>query len=191
MGDVIDNNNQKVSQGGKLIREFLVDGNYILLNGTGKAVDGPFTRIDPANPYKKSVLDLCIISKDLYQYVDSFVIDKKKVFTLYRAVTRSLVRHTDHYSLLVTFKGLPKMRSVGAREVLPRLQWNTNREGGWEKFEEMTTNNRVLDTIAVEVDGKPEAMMKQFDKEMRRVKFEAFGKVKVRFNCKADKELKV
>ena len=33
-------------------------------------------------------------------------------------------------------------------------------------------------------------MMKQFDKEIKRVKFEAFGKVKVKFNSKANKELK-
>ena len=153
-------------------------------------VDGPFTRIDPADNHKKSVLDLCIISKALYKYVDSLIIDKKRHFTPYRAVTRSTVRYTDHFSLLLSFKGLPLKSNSALKEVIPCIKWNTNREGGWEQYEEMTTNNKILDNIAVETDGDPETMMNKFDKEVKRIKYKAFGKVKVKFNCKSDKELK-
>ena len=77
VGDIIPGNNKKVSQGGKLIRELLKSDKYVLVNAKDKCKGGPFTRIDPSDG-TKSVLDLCILSKELYKYVDSLVIDSKR-----------------------------------------------------------------------------------------------------------------
>ena len=58
------------------------------------------------------------------------------------------------------------------------VRWNTNREGGWNKFKEMTENNRVFNKVSIQLDGDPDTMMKDINKEMKHIKFEAFGKIK-------------
>ena len=54
----------------------------------------------------------------------------------------------------------------------------------------MTDENKVLDDVANDKDGDPEKIMVKIDKVLKRVKYEVFGKVKVKFVSKADKELK-
>ena len=107
---------------------------------------GPFTRIDPADPEKLSTLDLCIVSKDLLNYVDSFLIDKKRNFTPFRSINKKKVTSSDHFSLLVTFKDIPcaKDKEVGLKGF---VSWNTNREGGWLKYKELTANNNLLNIV--------------------------------------------
>ena len=72
IGDLIEGNNKKISQGGKLVREFLSSDKYILLNNSEKVDGGPFTReepSDPTNDSKKSCLDIIIMSEQLETYV--------------------------------------------------------------------------------------------------------------------------
>ena len=77
-------------------------------------------------------------------------IDKDRLLTPYRAVSMKKIRFSDHYSILVTFKNIPPAtESVANRG---RVQWNTNKIGGWEKYEELTSSNEVLNAIAAEVD---------------------------------------
>ena len=92
VGDIIYGNNVKRSHGGKLIKEFIDNSNYILLNSSDKAVNGPFTRVDPGNDNKKSVLDLCIVSKELEPYVECMLIDNNRNFTPYRSISRNQIR---------------------------------------------------------------------------------------------------
>ena len=59
-------------------------GRYLLVNATEKCIGGPYTRVDPSDPSnddKKSVLELCVISKELFKYVETLVIDKDRKFT--------------------------------------------------------------------------------------------------------------
>ena len=68
LADAIIVENKKITYGGKLLKEFLSEDKYILVNATDKTVGGPFTRIDPSDPEndsKKAALDLIIISKGL------------------------------------------------------------------------------------------------------------------------------
>ena len=67
--------------------------------------------------------------------------------------------------------------------------WNTNREGGWENFKTLTTDNKILDEVANDETDNPDILMNKIDKELTKVKFAAFGKVKVRENPKISKEL--
>ena len=84
IGDLIKGNNNKISHGGKLVREFLASDKYILLNNSEKVKGGPFTREEPSDPrneLKKSCLDIVIMSEQLQKYVDKVVIDKDRKFT--------------------------------------------------------------------------------------------------------------
>ena len=75
IGTIINENHEKVSEGGKLILDFLNNDDYVLLNSlSDKVTGGPFTRLEPSDPdnnSKKSCLDFIIVSKPLAKYVDT------------------------------------------------------------------------------------------------------------------------
>ena len=75
VGYIIEGNDKdRVSFGGQLVRDFIDTGKYILVNASKKVIGGPFTRYDPSDPNnndKKSVLELCIVSRELFIYVES------------------------------------------------------------------------------------------------------------------------
>ena len=73
---------------------FLVDFPF---NASEKAKGEPWTREDPAN-LTKSVLDLVIISQELYQYVDEFSIDNQKKITPFKVGKNCSLSFTDHKS---------------------------------------------------------------------------------------------
>ena len=50
IGDLVKDNHRKVTMGGTLIRELLVNENYALVNNLSIAEGGPFTRVDPSDP---------------------------------------------------------------------------------------------------------------------------------------------
>ena len=107
IGNIVPNNSEKISYGGSLIREFLESDDYTLLNGTEKVVGGPWTRIDLADESCKSVLDILIISNDLYKYVETMEIDEKRLITPFKNNKDKSLTYSDHLSLLVTFKNIP------------------------------------------------------------------------------------
>ena len=54
VGDLVPGNSAKVTAGGRLIRDFLSNGDYVLLNSSELVENGPYTRIDPADVTKGS-----------------------------------------------------------------------------------------------------------------------------------------
>ena len=152
LGDIVENNHPKVSYGGQLVRDFVIPGNYILVNSSPKAKGGPFTRYDPSDAKsedKKSLLDLVIISKGLERYLEEMVIDKDLLWTPFSCNASAKTKYSDHYSILTVFKNIPikeeKIKN-GARETF----WNTNKKGGWEKYFKYTDRNDILDSIEEE-----------------------------------------
>ena len=72
----VKGNDGPISHGGHIIRKFLQDGKFVLINNTELTIGGPYTRCDPADASKKSVLTLVIASKALRPFIDSLEIDK-------------------------------------------------------------------------------------------------------------------
>ena len=112
----VPGNNKEISFGGKLLRELLASGNWVLVNGLGREIveGGPFTRVDPASG-NMSCLDLFIVSKELLPYVEKLVIDKDRKITPARAVKEKKkykLMYTDHFSCLLSFKDLPKRKET-------------------------------------------------------------------------------
>ena len=94
MDDIIEGNE----------KDKLLYGEYVLVNASKKVIGGPFTRYEPSDPEdndNKSVLSLCIVSAELYEYVDSLTIDKEKHITPYRTISKSKKTFTDHYTMIV------------------------------------------------------------------------------------------
>ena len=174
----------KNAYGGTQVKELLETG-YTLVNGSCKVKGGPFTRYDPSEPendIKKSVLSLCIVSNELFEFVDSLIIDKEKKFTPYRVLSSSRVVFTDHYSLLLKFKNLPTVNAKKTSK--PETIWNTKKDGGWVTYEQLTTENEVLEKVPSMSNTDPNAIEKVISKEMQSVKYKSFGKVTVNKSAK-------
>ena len=110
-------NHDKVTYGVTLVRDLIENGDMILVNNTEKAEGGPFTRKDPSNPHddnKKSCLDLALVSKDLFRYIDKLLIDKEEKFEMFRVVKKNGIKclvKPDHYTMILTFKDIPINRN--------------------------------------------------------------------------------
>ena len=50
--------------------------------------------------------------------------------------------------------------------------------GGWDKFKELTTNNKVLEDIANSSLEDPDEIQGKIEKELRNIKYKVFGKVR-------------
>ena len=191
VGDIIEGHRDKVTFGGRLIRKLLETEKYELVNSTKKVVGGPFTRYDPADPKclrKKSCLGLVIVSKELSSYVEKLVIDKNLTTTACRPLSKTKVVYPDNYSMLLRFKNLP-LKLVGKTAGKKFTLWNTNKEGGWNKFKELTEDNCKLLEVAKDSSEDTTNMMNKIQKELNRVKYIAFGKMKVGQKPKPSREL--
>ena len=60
----VKGNKPKISKGGKMVRELLEEGEYVLLNNSEKAVGGPWTWVCRSDGNVKSCLNLVIVSAD-------------------------------------------------------------------------------------------------------------------------------
>ena len=189
VGELVPGNHSFKSVGGELLCEFLANNNnYILVNSTSKAKGGPFTRIDPSDPQKKSTLDLCIVSIELFPFITSMVIDEARNFTPFRPVSKKKVTYSDHCAIRLTFKDL-LVNTTQPQKGQSTIRWNTNRLNGWKTYQAMTTDNSVLDDIASREDLDANKLMNKLDKETTAIKFKAFGKVKVKQKLSLDKEV--
>ena len=176
VGDLVKDNHSKVSVGGNLIRNFLANKSYTLLNASDKTLGGPFTRYNPACPKDdtaKSCLDLCIVSNDLFRYVEKVTIDKHLNFTPGRSLGKGNFCYSDHYALLIEIKNIPLASSQVSKK--KRKIWNLNKEEGWKDFRILTEVNENLASIEVNKEEDSTAMMKKFDEEVNKVKFKSFG----------------
>ena len=68
--------------------------------------------------------------------------------------------------------------------------WNLKKEGGWQYYKELSEDNDNLKKIAKDTSNNPTLLMERFEKEMKKVKFKAFGKVSVRNDLRTSKDLK-
>ena len=92
IGDIVEGNHPKVTNGGKLVRQFLESDKYMLVNASKLSEGGPFTRYDPSdknNDDKKSLLDVVIVSSALKPYISKLTIDSKLMFTPFRVKKNS------------------------------------------------------------------------------------------------------
>ena len=144
----VKNNNPKVTYGGRLIQLLLKDGRYHLVNNSLKCAGGPFTRVDPSDKNNKSCLSLVIISAGLEEYVDELKIDNKQHFTPHRAIKKNgKLVFTDHYGMLFKLKNIP-LRLKSPPTPNETVIWNTNKEGGWKRYLDLTTDSKELEAIA-------------------------------------------
>ena len=140
VGKLIPGNVDKTTYGGDLLIQFLKSDRYVLVNSSNKSSGGPWTRVNPADHDSRSVLDLAIISKDLFKYLEVMNIDKDRKVTPFRVCEDYSHKHSDHFAVSLTFKGIPLKKenmSLGKKFTT----WNTNKPNGWKVYRELTEFN--------------------------------------------------
>ena len=176
--DGIKGNKIYISYGGQLIRNLIRDRRYILINNLDIVQGGPWTWQDRKDISRKSCLDLCIVSTSLLPYISSIVIDKDMKFTPRRVVktkkeTKSI--YSDHFSLKVELKGLPKKQEQEKKETM----WKVNNPGGWETFKALTDKAAHEIEDAIDNDTDIDKVIKKINVIETKIKFKSFGKTKV------------
>ena len=170
-------NKKKISYGGSLVRELVESGDYVFLNNHKTAEGGPWTREDPAHG-TWSCLDLAIGSTNLNEGVVSIVVDEKKKFTPFRAISTKdglRRRHTDHLSIMIELRLKNK---IG--ESKKEVKWNTSNPEGWNNYSWMTNLQAgAIKKICEEEESIDEAV-KKLKKIDEKVRFSAFGKTKIK-----------
>ena len=148
----VKGNNNKISAGGLLIRNMIRERQYVIVNNLDIVQGGPWTRVDRQDSRRKSVLDLCIISTSLLPYITRMEVDTEQKFTP-RRVTKTKkgikTTYTDHYSLKVELKGIP--RKIEHTTILPT--WNLNKPGGWDIYNNITNSEAEKIKEIITEDG--------------------------------------
>ena len=177
----VPGNHSEISPGGHLLRGLLATEDWVLVNGLGDEVveGGPFTREDPATG-KRSCLDLFLVSRELRPFVDKLIIDSNRKMAVSRVIKKGgsyKKVFSDHYSCLLTLSNLPSQPA--GREV-KQTRWNLAKDGGWEKYRELSDKfSDKLDQIIENEDTTVEEMMTNIEKIQDKIKYMAFGKVTI------------
>ena len=173
----VKDNHNDVSTGGNIIRKFLQAGKHILVNNTDICKGGPFTRVDPANKDRKSVLTLVIVSKALFPLIESLEIDKDNRWAPVKATkTRRIT--SDHFPVILTMKNIPRNNNYSRRKEAKTV-WNTSKPEGWTKYSNLTSDCSSLDEIAIDDPEDVTETMKKILKVQEKIKYQAFEKIKV------------
>ena len=166
------------------MREMLATKDWVLVNSQGREVveGGPYTREDPATG-KLSCLDLSIVSRELWPFVQKLVIDRERNFTPARPMKKRgkyKLIYTDHFSTLLSLKDLPRRQKDKEEK---RVMWNLAKQRGWEDYKKLTNKyNKYSEKLKDIVEDKSESIediMNRFDNVLNQIKFKAFGKVTI------------
>ena len=163
---------------------------WVLVNSQGREVveGGPYTREDPATE-KLSCLDLSIVSRELWPFVQKLVIDRERNFTPARPMKKRgkyKLIYTDHFSTLLSLKDLPRRQKDKEEK---RVMWNLAKQRGWEDYKKLTNKySEKLKDIVEDNSESIEDIMNRFDNVLNQIKFKAFGKVTINKRVPKPKE---
>ena len=104
---------------------------------------GLFTRVNNKNTMEKSILDYVSVSNDLVSWIVGLKRDK---------------RFSDHNAMLLSITATKSSMPVMHKR---KLVWNFNDKSGWDKFQELTTNDQTFSKIWASSDDV-EASYKQW-----------------------------
>ena len=97
-------------------------------------------------------------------------------------MTKNNVTYSDHYSCILTLKNLKK--KIKKKVQSSKVIFNTRKEGGWERYRYLTTNNNKLSDPNLLKSEDPDHIMNNIHREIEKSKFKAFGKIKIKSNKK-------
>ena len=145
---------QKPSHGTKLLMDYINTGTVALINNP----EIP-TRIDPSTK-AGSVLDLCIVSKNIHKSIKSLTIDTNKSITPFSmSKSKGVItpKYTDHLAMVVETKVKFMVKSKGGK--IPVI--NLKNKEGWKKYEEISNQFAHRIREIVEKTEDPDVMERE------------------------------
>ena len=174
----VEGNHGKVSHGGQLIREMVKEYKYVNLNNM--AVGGPWTWVQRGKESVKSCLDLAYASENILPFIKCVLIDKDKKFTPRRIIWKGgkfTSVYTDHFSMEIVLSGMPGKTQNMEKAAI----WNLGKPGGWDVYESVTGKRaKEIDILVEKENIDLEVMMDKIEKIDEEIKFNAFGKTRIK-----------
>ena len=135
---------------------------------------GLFTGVNNKNTMEKSILDYVLVSNDLVSWIVGLQIDEGKLFTAWWKLKRDK-RFSDHNAMLLSITATKSSMPVMYKG---KLVWNFNDKSGWDKFQELTTNDQTFSNIWASSDDV-EASYKQWSYKLESVINQCFKKAEL------------
>ena len=130
--------------------------------------------------------DLVIVSVELFKFIESMEVDSKSRVTPFKVNKDHSLSYPDHFAVLLSFRGIPLKKNKSALGK-KYTRWNLNKKYGWNVNKELITINPKLESIANCSSTDLDFISNSIEKELKTVKFKAFGKVKVRNHQRSSK----
>lgn len=143
---------------GKQLMEFCTDYGMIVLNGVTQGdEDGHFTF---ANNVGQSVNDICAVSYDLLQSVNSFEVDERT--------------WSDHFPILLTLETETINGEVNVCSLLPKLKWVEGKKLEYQKALDINIEDQKSRSSVVSLGSISNAIVKVTEKWRNQFKFSGF-----------------
>ena len=137
-GEIIKNNTEEVSKGGRVLMNMCKKCDLTILNGED-ICQGTWTRIQKD---KKSVLDYMLIKKKDLSLVSNMVIDENKILTPYRINEEKEVVFTDHCMMMLKMNLKLKTKTMTHSKFMSK--------DGYRKFSKRMEEKSISDVLNVE-----------------------------------------
>ena len=177
VGDLIENNDVRISKGGMLWRDFLTKGEFVMVNAmTEKVQGGPFTW-HKAGGGAHSALALWIVCSETIPHIEDLVIDDSRSATPFRITGKKPNKRqvfSDHNSTILTLKNL--------NNFIPRIKTTVWSMKGacWKKYEEESRKaGKTIEEKMNRIEGleDTERMISKEDEKLHR---KCFKKVTIK-----------
>ena len=124
-----------------------------------------------------------IVSKALEPFIEALEIDSNMNYSPVRPLSKSKSKTSDHFPLIVTFHESFTSNLIQKRTVSHTI-WNTRKEEGWNLYKELTEEDKVFEKV-IDLESESESastttVMRNIDKTLDKIRFTAFGKVKLK-----------
>jgi len=93
-----------------------------------------------------SCLDLVIASKELEAFIESVEIDSSMKYAPFRPLSKNVSKFSDHFPIVVTFcENFSSFKEIKKKN--SHTIWNTNPDGGWKIYKEITESAETFENI--------------------------------------------
>ena len=170
VGNLIEGNNEEISTAGKLLKEMLLQTNYMIVNASNKTT-GKWTRTEGT---KKSILDYMIINKEHYESIHRMTIDEEKMWTLYRINENNETVFTDHNALIVELNWYEasKTKRESKKYQIVLSKTNLQRFKGETERSDLTKTSKIqtdIQTVYDEWENKVKEIIDKCFKKKKKI----------------------
>jgi len=162
------------NKNGQLFSEFLERNPHLNLMNASDLCDGAITRCRTANGrLEKSIIDFVIVCNQVLPYVQKFVIDEEKAFSLTNYSKKKKIVNSDHNSLILYLK-IDKLKQRQERKII----FNYKDAASMQKYKKKTS--LINFSSILRGTGPLEVRAKKWAKKLKETIHQCFEKIRLR-----------